>query len=151
MSNSSSFKKDLSNQGVNLLTEGKNIRIKSSGYSMYPAIKPGSLLLIEPIKVKGPPTPGEIIAIKREKGLIIHRLVRLEKNGGLTSYIARGDSSSMADKPIGLSKILGRITGAEVTGENLVPADISKNMKPNYIRNRFRVITLFLTRKIFKR
>ena len=39
-----------------------------------PCIKPGSMILIEPIKIKGAPVPGEIIAISRENGLIVHRL-----------------------------------------------------------------------------
>ena len=68
--------------GLTLLSEGKTIRIKAHGYSMYPCIKPGSLILIEPINVKGLPVPGEIIAIKRENGLIVHRLTKIIiKNG----------------------------------------------------------------------
>ena len=82
----------LKNVGFTLLSEGKTIRIKAHGYSMYPSIKPGSLILIEPIKIKGNPVPGEIIAIKRESGLIVHRLTRIVVNNGITTYIARGDS-----------------------------------------------------------
>ena len=52
--------------GLTLLAEGKTIRIKAHGYSMFPCIKPGSLILIEPLNIKGLPHPGEIIAIKRE-------------------------------------------------------------------------------------
>ena len=60
--------------GLTLLSEGKTIRIKAHGYSMYPCIKPGSLILIEPLNIKGMPCPGEIVAVKREAGLIVHRL-----------------------------------------------------------------------------
>jgi signal peptidase I len=148
MNNRIRNKKNAENQGINLLAEGKNIRIKSFGYSMYPSIKPGSLLLIEPIKIKGAPVEGEIIAIKRAKGLIIHRLIRIEKKGGITSYIARGDSSPMADKPISSGMILGRITGAEITGDNLVPADISRKTRPSYFINRLRVIGIIIKEKV---
>ena len=58
----------IKNTGLTLLSEGKTIRIKAHGYSMYPCIKPGSLVLIEPINLKGVPVPGEIIAITRENG-----------------------------------------------------------------------------------
>jgi signal peptidase I len=138
----------IKNIGLSLLSEGKTIRIKAHGYSMYPSIKPGSLILIEPIKLKGLPKPGEIIAIKRENGLVVHRLVRSVVNNGVTSYIARGDSNAYADNPINIGKIAGRVVGAETTGENPVKADISINKNPNYISNRLRVIFLILWRKI---
>ena len=138
----------LKNVGFTLLSEGKTIRIKAHGYSMYPCIKPGSLILIEPIKIKGNPVPGEIIAIKRESGLIVHRLSRITVNSGITTYIARGDSNALEDDPITIGRIAGRIVGAESTGENPVPADIRVNTKPRYFTNRLRVIGIILWKKI---
>lgn len=139
--------KDIS---LSLLAEGKTIRIKAHGYSMYPCIKPGSLVLIEPLKIKGPPVPGEIIAVRRENGLIVHRLTKIINKSGITSYIARGDSNASADNPVKIDKIIGRIVRAETTGENQRLADISKNTKPDYIRNRLRVIFIFIWKKILK-
>lgn len=133
--------------GLTLLSEGKTIRIKAHGYSMYPCIKPGSLILIEPLKIKGPPHPGEIIAIRREKGLIVHRLSRSVFKEGTTWYIARGDSNAYPDNPVKIDKIAGRIVGAETTGENPVKADIRINTKPDYVLNRIRVIGLILWKK----
>jgi signal peptidase I len=135
------------NTGLTLLSEGKSIRIKAHGYSMYPSIKPGSMVLIEPVRVKGAPRPGEIIAIKREAGLIVHRLVRTVVKNGVTWYIARGDSNAYTDNPVGIDKIVGRITGAEATGENPVPADIRINPNPGYFYNRLRVIWLLIWKR----
>jgi signal peptidase I len=137
--------KDIS---LSLLAEGKTIRIKAHGYSMYPCIKPGSLVLIEPLKIKGLPVPGEIIAIRRENGLIVHRLSKIINKNGVTSYIARGDSNASADNPVKIDKIAGRIVRAETTGENQNLADIRLNANPDYIRNRLRVIFIFLWKKI---
>jgi signal peptidase I len=134
--------------GLNLLSEGKTIRIKAHGYSMYPCIKPGSLIVIEPLNIKGLPRPGEIIAIRRESGLIVHRLSKIINKNGITFYIARGDSNAYADNPVKIDKIAGRIVRAESTGENPVPADIRINTKPNYFVSRIRVIGLLLFRKI---
>jgi signal peptidase I len=134
--------------GLTLLSEGKTIRIKAHGYSMYPCVKPGSLILIEPLNVKGMPLPGEIIAIRRESGLIVHRLTKILKKNGTTYYIARGDSNAYADNPVKIDKIAGRIVRAESTGENPVVADIRINTKPNYFRNRIRVIGILLLKKI---
>jgi signal peptidase I len=134
--------------GLTLLAEGKTIRIKAHGYSMFPCIKPGSLILIEPLNIKGLPHPGEIIAIKRENGLIVHRLSRIINKNGVTFYTARGDSNAYTDNPVKIDKIAGRIVRAESTGENPVPADIRINTRPKYLINRLRVIGLLLWKKI---
>jgi signal peptidase I len=136
------------NTGLTLLSEGKTIRMKAHGYSMYPSIKPGSLVLIEPIHLKGAPLPGEIIAITVEKGLIIHRLVKIVVKRNEKYFIARGDSNPYADNPVKTDKITGRVVGAESTGENPVPADIRINTRPNYFLNRIRVLGLILWKKI---
>jgi len=136
--------KDIS---LTLLAEGKTIRIKAHGYSMYPCIKPGSMLLIEPLKLKGTPVPGEIIAIRRENGLVVHRLCKIIKQDGITSYIGRGDSNAYADKPVNIGMIAGRIVRAETTGENQELADIRINTSPDYFRNRLKVIFIHLCRK----
>lgn len=146
--NKQTLVKDIS---LTLLSEGKTIRIKAHGYSMYPCIKPGSLLLIEPVKLKGPPKPGEIIAIKRESGLVVHRLCKTVVKDGVRLFIARGDSNSSADHPVSIEKIAGRIIGAETTGENPVKADIRINLKPNYIMNRLRVIGLNIMIRVKRR
>jgi signal peptidase I len=135
--------------GLTLLSEGKTIRIKAHGYSMYPCIKPGSMILIEPLKEKGLPVPGEIIAIKRENGMIVHRLSRIIIKNGVKTYIARGDSNAYADEPVKIDKIAGRIVRAETTGENQKLADIRINTRPNYFLNRLRVIGIFLWKKRF--
>lgn len=136
------------NTGLTLLSEGKTIRIKAHGYSMYPCIRPGSQVLIEPIKLKGPPVQGEIVAIVKENGLIIHRIIRIIEKKNIRYYVARGDSNAITDNPVRSDMIPGRVVGAESTGENPVPADIRISTKPNYIRNRIRVIGLILWRKL---
>ena len=136
--------KDMS---ITLLAEGKTIRIKAHGYSMYPAIKPGSLILIEPLRQKGKPVPGEIVALKREKGIVVHRVMKGVIKNGITYYITRGDSNSNKDTPVRIEKILGRVVKSEPTGENPEPADIRINTKPNYFYNRIRVIFIFIVKK----
>ncbi|HVN59269.1 MAG TPA: signal peptidase I [Bacteroidales bacterium] len=138
----------LKNIGPSLLSEGTTIRIKAHGYSMYPSIKPGSLLIIEPLKLKGDPRKGEIVAIRRENGLIVHRLVRIIIRDGKRYYIARGDSNSMADNPVPLEMIAGRVTGSEPTGENPLPANISANHRPLYFINRIRVIFIMIRNRL---
>ena len=148
MSDSRKYFDSLKNIGPSLLSEGTTIRIKAHGYSMYPSIKPGSLLIIEPLKLKGEPKKGEIVAIKRENGLIVHRIVKIIIHGGKRFYIARGDSNSMADKPVSIEMIAGRVIKSEPTGENPSPANISVNHRPAYFLNRIRVIFIMIRKKL---
>jgi signal peptidase I len=131
-----------------LLSEGKTIRIKAHGYSMYPSIKPGSLIIIEPLSLKGNPKPGEIIAIKRENGMVVHRLIRIVIKDGVRTYIARGDSNAYADAPITIDRISGRVVRSEPTGENTQAADVRINTKPRFFYNRIRVIIILLMKKL---
>jgi signal peptidase I len=146
--NKNRFSSTIKNMGTSLLADGTTIRIKAHGYSMYPSVKPGSLLVIEPIKVKGDPKPGELIVVKRESGLIVHRLVKIVIKDGIRWYIARGDSNAYADKPVRIEMIAGRVIKAEATGENRIPADIRIKTRPNYVMNRLRVIFIFLRMKL---
>lgn len=139
------------NIGYNLLAEGKTLRIKAHGYSMYPCIKPGAVILIEPLRLRGKPSPGEIIAIRRKSGLVVHRLTKVIRKDGIEYFIARGDSNARSDDPVKLVEIAGRIVGAETSGENSVKADIRINTKPNYILNRMKVIWIILTGKILRK
>ena len=145
--NKNRFSSTIKNMGTSLLADGTTIRIKAHGYSMYPSVKPGSLLIIEPLKAKGDPKPGELIVVKRESGLIVHRLVKIEIKDGVRWYIARGDSNAYADKPVKIDMIAGRVIKAEATGENPTPADIRIKKRPGYFLNRLRVIFIFLSMK----
>ena len=133
---------------VILLAEGKTVRIKAHGYSMYPAIEPGSLILIEPLKQKGRPVPGEIVAIKRENGIVVHRLTKRFVKDGVTWYVTRGDSNPRSDNPVKIEQIAGRIIKSEATGENPQAGDVRIKTNINYFLNRIRVIVIFIAKKI---
>lgn len=135
---------DLKNVSLGLLAEGKTIRIRAHGYSMYPAIKPGTVILIEPVRKKGPPAPGEIVAIKRKNGIIVHRIVKVINEEGKRKYVARGDSNAYPDPPVDEEMIVGRVTGVE--GLAFMPEDFKK--KPAYFINRLRVIGIHLRNKL---
>jgi signal peptidase I len=150
MNSNQKYFSSVKDMSVTLLSEGKTVRIKAHGYSMYPAIKPGSLILIEPLNQKGGPVPGEIVAVKRESGLVVHRVTKRIVKDGVTWLVTKGDSNSRSDKPVKIDQIAGRIVKSEATGENPEPADVRINTKPNYIFNRLRVIGIFVIQKLKK-
>lgn len=136
----------IKNVGSDLLNEGRTIRLDAHGYSMYPSIKPGTTLFIEPVGIKGEPEKGEIIAIWSKNGLTVHRLTSFTEINGVKHYITRGDSNAFSDEPVTYDRIAGRITGAESTGK----ADIRIRERHCYFCNRIIVILIRLLHKLRK-
>ena len=131
--------------GFSLLAEGKTIRVKAEGFSMYPSIKPGSVIFIEPFKKGTGPVPGEIIAWKREAGFVVHRVVGNFEKDNSEFIVTRGDSSIAEDEPVISDQVAGKVTRVENPEGKPVPEDQYLNKKPNYALNRFlvRIISQF--------
>ena len=113
-------KKALRNLASGLLDEGRVVRIEASGYSMYPTIKPGNIIHIEPVKSPKDLNPGDIIAWKREDDLVVHRLIGFDSSKGV-SVITRGDSSGTPDRPVEFSIIAGKVVLIEKGNRKIIP------------------------------
>ena len=132
-----------------LLAEGKSIKIRADGYSMFPTIKPGSLISIEPMGNVLHPLPGEIVAWKRESGFVVHRLIRIIKKGHEIFFITRGDSCTKEDQQVNLENIAGRVVKVEDQNGTIVNEKKIFNYKPNYCFNRLRVFGIHILKKIY--
>lgn len=96
-----------------LLEDGNQIKIPANGYSMFPAIRAGDALTITPVDNPETLQVGEVVAWKREHDLVVHRLIAIKYYDTRMVLITRGDSSLVADQPILLSLLAGRITNIE--------------------------------------
>jgi signal peptidase I len=133
--------------GFTLLSEGKTIKAKADGYSMYPFIRPGSVIVLGPVNDETTLTPGEVIAWKRESGFVLHRLTAIIKRGNEVTYITRGDSSLKEDQPLSREMIAGRVIFIEdVNGKTREGSQLIR--KPVYFYNRFRVWVLLKWKRI---
>jgi signal peptidase I len=129
--------------GFSLLEEGRAIRIRADGYSMYPFIKPGSIILIEPMTVESNPVPGEILAWKRDSGFVVHRLVSIKRNDSGIFFITRGDSCSYDDLPVSREQIAGRVTRVEQPSGKILKSENDLITHPFYLYNRL-LVWMFL-------
>ena len=125
--------------GFSLLAEGKTVRIRADGYSMFPSIKPGSVIYIEPLTDEQNPAPGDIIAWKRETGFVVHRLIRILREENNIRFITRGDSSVNEDKPVLKEQIAGKVIHTESSSGKRKEARIKHISKPGYLYNRLLV------------
>jgi signal peptidase I len=122
--------------GFSLLAEGKTLRIRADGYSMFPAIKAGYFIFIEPYS---DPSPGDIIAWKRETGFVVHRLVKVLNEGTRVYFITRGDSCPNEDQPVKKDQIAGKVVSIECISGKKKTIEKKKLSRIDYIYNRLLV------------
>ena len=147
--NKDKHKKIIRDIGFSLLSEGKVIKIRADGYSMYPSVKPGSIVHIQAITEDTAPMPGEIVVWKRKSKFVVHRLIRIIQNNDNILYVTRGDSCSNEDAPDSADKLVGKVIRIEdpkgyiTTGNDLI-------RKPYYLLNRSLVRILIIFRKLMR-
>lgn len=132
--------------GFKMLSEGKILRVKATGFSMYPAIKPGSFIYIDPSDEQ--PETGDIIAWKCEKGIVVHRLLRLMEKEGEKIFVTRGDSLMSEDKPVTRKFYAGKVVKVENPEGNPVTIHTFGKKRPNYRFNRIRVLLIIYSKRI---
>ncbi len=102
-----------------LLKLGYAVRFRAGGQSMFPTIKDGEMITVEPVatdEIKR----GDIVLYRFKRGVIAHRVVSIEKQAGSGHrFILRGDSSAMCDAPVEAEKVLGRVISVEREGRNI--------------------------------
>ena len=135
--------------GFSLLAEGKIIRVRAEGYSMYPTIKPGSVIYIKPLQEEVS-SPGDIIAVKRESGFVVHRLLRYIEQEGRKYLVTRGDSIMVEDEPVEYENIAGRVIRVETPEGKTVEAEQLTEKPVNYTLNRMVVWIILQVRRRFK-
>jgi len=135
--------------GFSLLAEGTILKIKADGYSMYPSIKPGTTIFIEPLKEDENIVPEQIIAWKRESGFVVHRLIRTENRVDQVLYYTRGDSCKYEDKPVTADQIAGKVIRVE-DRKHRIREENSLIEKPCYSANRIIVWSLLKIKRIYR-
>ena len=122
MANASNLLLDLTTE---LLNRGTTVRFRPSGRSMYPAIREGELITVEPV-VASDVTLGDIVLYRSERGLIAHRVVGSSPTQSSVlsphHFLLRGDASLSCDEPVEAHRILGRVVRVQRNGRSVALA-----------------------------
>jgi hypothetical protein len=136
MGNASNLLLDLT---AELLSRGTTVRFRPSGRSMYPSIREGELITVEPVQPsdvelgdiilyrvdRDRPTQSSVLSPQSSSGLIAHRVIGTERKQGASTqssvlsphhFLLRGDASLSCDKPVEARQILGRVASVEREG-----------------------------------
>jgi len=117
-----------------LLSRGTTVRFRPSGRSMYPSIREGELITVEPV-VASDVTLGDIVLYRSQRGFIAHRVIQLScpqtepsavgaagfslrasSSRDARVFRLRGDASLSSDKPVEAHQILGRVIRVQRNG-----------------------------------
>ena len=97
-----------------ILARGACLRFQARGGSMYPFIRDGDILEVQPMEVAEVGV-GDVIFFRGHRGnMLAHRLVRkTQAENGETILIARGDSASQFDRPVRPDQLFGKVISIE--------------------------------------
>lgn len=97
-----------------LLREG-NINLRILGSSMYPALRQGDTIRVEPTSIQGLRI-GDIALFHRGGQLICHRIVKKHQTNGKVFIVTKGEIGSCRDEPVPAEDILGKVVEVKKGG-----------------------------------
>src|ERR1035438_8600472 len=93
---------------IDVLRSLGEARLAVSGSSMLPSIWPGDILEIHWVAAADI-SKGDIVVFARENRLIVHRVLRMTREGEHLTINTRGDRSARVDAPLSVNELLGRV------------------------------------------
>jgi hypothetical protein len=107
-----------------ILSEGHSVELPATGYSMFPAIKPGERVVVRPVGKDEMPVRGTVLVFyengataQRRNGtkaeehsglFVMHRLIEVRKDEAENAIlITRGDSLEWEDEPWQIDQLVG--------------------------------------------
>jgi hypothetical protein len=101
---------DRARLAVDLLRSGYTVRFRVMGTSMWPAIPPGSTVVVEPVAAHLL-NRGDVVLSNGPGRLIAHRIEAVHADRrGVLKFVLRGDNLAESDLPVTATAILGRVT-----------------------------------------
>lgn len=111
---------------ADLLRNGRSVRFSAPGHSMYPTIRDGETLVVQPIKASTVAI-GDIILHAVDQRLIAHRVVKIRNTKSFSDaeasweFLFKADASSSFNEPVKPSQILGKVVSIERNGTTIDP------------------------------
>ena len=109
-----------------LLSRGTTVRFRPSGRSMYPSIREGEVITVEPVAASDVKL-ADIVLYRSERGLIAHRVVKIASRDARV-FRLQGDASLSCDEPVAAERILGRVVEVERNGRSIALANPGAKM-----------------------
>ena len=103
-----------------LLRRGQSVRFQAPGRSMHPTIKDGETITVEPV-APSDLKRGDIVLYRFDKGVIAHRLARIDKNEDTPLFILRADAPGAPEEQVAAQQVLGKVVSVQRGGRSIDP------------------------------
>jgi hypothetical protein len=107
---------------LSMLRDGKPVTVAAGGISMWPAIRSDDNVIIEPY-FGTELFPGDVVALIRLGGFVVHRIKRTVSRDGRILYMTQGDASAADEHLSEVYEIAGIV-------KELIRAGSSQLVKP---------------------
>jgi hypothetical protein len=65
---------------ITVLESGNSIELPATGYSMFPALRPGDKITVKPILNNILPQKGSVVVYIKDQKLVVHCIVKVTKD-----------------------------------------------------------------------
>ena len=109
----SSTPRDLPELAAEMLRGGNKLHIRAQGWSMYPFIKHGDIIEVEPVEVAAIKVGDVVFCRYGGDKLVAHRVVGASREDGGVALVVKGDWTPRADPLVDPEQVLGRVAAIE--------------------------------------
>lgn len=102
-----------------ILAERNVLRFRAHGGSMYPFVRDGDVLQVEPVRLSSVRVGDVVLFQDAEDRLTVHRVIGMSRDGKGAALVTKGDSRYRPDWPVYAEQILGRLTSVSREGKTL--------------------------------
>ena len=89
------------------LERGKKLRFRALGSSMFPTIRGGDIITLEPAEL-GSIRLGDLLFFQNKGQFFLHRLIKKQQINGDPFFVTRGDNLPLPDLPFKPSQVRGK-------------------------------------------
>lgn len=108
-----------------LMSSYGSMTIPSTGYSMYPTIRPKDECLFIPVNEQELNLGDILLFCDREGILVGHRLISVTEGQSGRTYTCKGDTNLYPDQPVAFDRIVGKLWCIERTTKRVGTNKIS--------------------------
>lgn len=101
-------KQQLSETVEALLHQGHAVELRAFGMSMFPLLRPGSLVKLIHLPMSDVRL-GDVVAFRKDDYVVIHRVRKIEEVDHGFCFTCKGDSNLNPDAPVYQSNYLGKV------------------------------------------